>query len=192
MNLLFIILSVFSISQAYSWTTSEVFKKYPNEFFVETGSCLGNGIQNALDAGCFREIYSIELSPHYHRIVCDRFRGCKNVHLVLGDSSTDLEKIIMNLDGSATFWLDGHYSGGDTAKGNTCSPILLELEAIKKHPINNHTILIDDIRLLGTIHFDYVTINNLIEKLLEINPNYTIKFEDGYVQNDVLVAFIET
>lgn len=73
----------------------------------------------------------------------------------------------------------------------TYSPVLQELEQIKKHPIKNHTILIDDVRLFGTIEFDYVTLDQIIDKVLEINPNYNISFVPGYVQNDILVAQIK-
>ena len=39
----------------------ENFKKYPNPVFVETGSLMGDGIQQALEAG-FQKVISIELS----------------------------------------------------------------------------------------------------------------------------------
>lgn len=70
------------------------------------------------------------------------------------------------------------------------SPILQELEAIKNHPIKNHTILIDDVRMFGTRDFDGVTLDQITDKLREINPNYSIFFEKGYQANDILVACI--
>ena len=39
----------------------ELFKKYPNPVFIETGTCHGIGVQMALDAG-FKYVFSIELS----------------------------------------------------------------------------------------------------------------------------------
>lgn len=168
-------------------TSSEVFAKYLNTYFVETGSYCGDGIQMALSTG-FQEIYSIELSPEYHERCNKRFAGNSQIHLILGDSSSMLHSILQHIDAPATFWLDGHYSGGDTAKGNSNSPILEELDAIAQHPIKTHTILIDDIRQAGTEDFDFVTLGDIAKKIQSINPNYRISFEDGYIANDVLVA----
>ena len=53
-----------------------------------------------------------------------------------------LEPVFM----TALFWLDGHYSGGETAKGDADSPLREELEAIGRHPIKTHVIPIDDVR----------------------------------------------
>ena len=75
--------------------------------------------------------------------------------------------------------------------GKTNSPILQELDQIKKHHIKSHTILIDDVRLFGTHEFDYVTLDQIIDKILEINPSYKISFVPGYVNNDILVAQIK-
>ncbi|HRI35351.1 MAG TPA: hypothetical protein PLD02_16495, partial [Saprospiraceae bacterium] len=69
-------------------------------------------------------------------------------------------------------------------------PVLLELEAIKQHSIKTHTILIDDCRFFGTEGFDYITIDQVIKSLLEINPSYQFKYENGYTADDILVAYI--
>jgi hypothetical protein len=99
--------------------------------------------------------------------------------------------LLKRIDGPATFWLDGHYSCVAMAgKGETNTPLLAELESIRQHPVKTHTILIDDIRLLATEHLDYLTLDQITKKILEINPNYQITFEDGVISNDVLVAFI--
>ena len=39
-------------------------------------------------------------------------------------------ELVRQLDGPALFWLDGHYSGGDTAKGELDTPVSAELESI--------------------------------------------------------------
>jgi hypothetical protein len=166
-----------------------VFSKYPNEYFVETGSYQGDGIAIALKLG-YKHIYSIEIAPHYHELCKQRFSNDPRVNLFLGDSAKILYDVIKTINAPMTFWLDGHYSAGDTGKGETYSPIMQELEAIKKHPVKNHTILIDDIRYLGLVEFDYVTFEEITSKILEINPNYTFSFEHGFVSNDILVAKI--
>lgn len=168
-----------------------LFQKYKNEnkCLIETGSYTGDGIQKALDAG-YEQIYSIELSAKYYQICKDRFSSNSQVMVLWGDSGKILSQVLESIQEPITFWLDGHSMLLDTAKGDTMTPILEELEAIRSHSIKTHTILIDDIRLFGTWIFDLINLDTIIHKLREINPNYTIVFEDGYQKNDILVAFI--
>ena len=114
----------------------ELFKKYMNPVFIETGSYIGKGIQHAIGAG-FKDIYSIEIMPEYFNICSGAFAGYNNIHLLLGDSPLVLSEILNNINESVTFWLDAHIGGA-------VSPLLAELEVIRRHPIKTHTILIDD------------------------------------------------
>ena len=50
----------------------------------------------------------------------------------------------------ALFWLDAHYSGGDTAKGQSNTPVMSELEAILAYSRRNDIILVDDLRYFWT------------------------------------------
>ena len=113
----------------------DIFKKYKRDIFIETGSHVGHGIQNALDCG-FNEIYSIELSKHFYDFCCNRFKENNKVNLIFGDSSEKLIEIISKLNKPITFWLDGHFSGDNTACGKKYSPLIEELNSIKKYFIN--------------------------------------------------------
>lgn len=177
--------------QLFSDTSTEIFHKYLNRIFVETGSNNGNGIAKALDAG-FQEIYSIELSKDLYETCTKRFVGHTNVHLYQGDSAKDLKKILSNINDEATFWLDSHYSGfyNSSAIGDINNPILEELAQIAEHHIKTHTLLIDDVRLFGTFIFDFIELDEVIDFIKTINPNYTFSYENGYEANDVLVAKI--
>lgn len=175
--------------EGFSVTSSQVFEKYPNKALIETGTFYGNGVENALKAG-FKEVYSIELSPDLYQYCYEKFKSNPNVHIYLGDSSVVLKDVLAKINDPVTFWLDGHYSAGVTAKGNKNSPILEEIAAIGQHKIKNHTILIDDVRLFGTEEFDNVTKDQVIAAIKQINKDYEISFEDGYIANDVLVAKI--
>lgn len=177
-------------SQGFCYGSTELFQQFPNKYFIESGSFTGNGIQQALDSTCFEIIHSIELSPMYYEETCHRFENISQVKLWLGDSGSILVEVLAGVDAPATIWLDAHYSGGSTAQGETLSPILRELECIKHHRIKTHTILIDDVYQFGTVHFDYVTYDDLVNKLREINPSYTIAlFGCPHGEKDVLVAF---
>jgi hypothetical protein len=167
---------------------TNIFTKYPNQVFVETGSYIGDGISRAIQAG-FKFIVSIELSAKYCNICRDRFREFKNVSIVNGDSFEILPEIIRNIDTPITFWLDGHHSCGDTALGKYWAPLIQELEAIKQHHIKTHTIIIDDMRCWETLNSNHGFCKaDIINKLLEINKDYVFSYEDGEVANDILVA----
>jgi hypothetical protein len=169
----------------------ENFKKYTNNTFIETGSFLGDGIQQALDAG-FNKVISIELSDKYFEISTNRFSNNPNVTIIKGDSFKVLPEILMGIDEPVTFWLDGHHSCGDTALGEYWAPLIQELEAIQKHHIKKHTIMIDDMRcwqLPNPVHGFYK--EDIFKKLKIINSEYTIVYEDGCEKDDILVAYIK-
>lgn len=168
------------------------FFDFPNQIFVETGTYGGTGVQKALDAG-FTEVRSIELDENNFRYSQQRFAHKANVKLFKGDSSLDLWNVIKDIDQPITFWLDAHVFPPRQDGGKNC-PLLEELDQIKLHPIKNHTILIDDMHCSGTEAFDYLTIDDLKKKLLEINENYTISFvpggDEGEYPENVMVARI--
>jgi hypothetical protein len=174
---------------------SSTLQKYLNQFFVETGSSNGGGIAAALQAG-FAKVISIELSEKYFCICKERFKTDPRVTLILGDSAEVLWDAIKEINFPITFWLDGHWCGRDSARGKQETPLLYELEAIKKHPIKTHTILIDDLRLWRkdnlNIGFDETTLQ---ENIKSINNSYAFLHENGYngeqlLENDILVAKI--
>lgn len=171
-------------------SNTENFKKYKTDLFIETGSYVGDGIQQALDAG-YKKVISIELSDKYFKESKDRFISEPRVTLVQGDSYKVLPEIMGRVDTKVTFWLDGHHSCGDTALGDYWAPLMQELDVIKDHKIKDHTIMIDDMRCWqepNPVHGFFI--DDIYEKLKEINPNYQIDFLYGSVENDILVAHI--
>jgi hypothetical protein len=177
--------------ECHGFGSEEIFKQFPNAYFIESGSFVGNGIQQAINTGCFQTIHSIELSVLHYNNVREVFKDNSQVVLWQGDSGELLETILTSVDAPATFWLDAHYSGADTGMGSTQSPIIRELECIQKHSIKTHVILIDDVRQFGCYEFDYVTLDDIVKKILEINPHYTIQFLDcPFKAGDVLAAYV--
>lgn len=171
-------------------SNTQIFSKYKNKIFIETGSYIGDGIQQALDAG-FEKVISIELSDKYFEISKNRFLNNKSVLVIKGDSYKILPEILETLDESVTFWLDGHHSCGDTALGDYWTPLIQELESIKNHPIKTHTIMIDDMRCWkepNDTHGFYEP--DIFNKLKEINQDYKLSYEDSIIKNDILVAYI--
>ncbi|MFC1841596.1 hypothetical protein ACFLYA_00825 [Candidatus Dependentiae bacterium] len=170
------------------------FKRFSNYYFVETGTYEGEGVKLALKAG-FPVICSIEIIHEFVIKATACFAHYPNVHIMEGDSGKILWDVIKNMDRPITFWLDGHNSNGPGPNNtNKNTPLMEELEQIKMHPIKCHTIIIDDIRCCETIHFDYLTKEQIINKILEINPEYKITYINGgirgEIKDDILVARI--
>lgn len=163
--------------------TKEILQKYVTNCFFETGTFVGDGVQAALDAG-FKKVISIELDEKRFATCKKRFENNPNVFLYLGDVELVLNDILDPINETLTFWLDAHYSGAGTgtALGIRSDPIFEELDVIKKHKIKNHIILIDDLRLMDK--------NKICNKVMEINTNYQISFEEGFKPDDILVAKI--
>ncbi|HAB99807.1 MAG TPA: hypothetical protein DCE71_08305 [Parachlamydiales bacterium] len=162
----------------------------PNKYFIETGSYYGYGIKRALHSGLFEKIYSIEMAPELYEHCRKEFADYPQVELFLGDSSVLLSELLAHIEAPATFWLDSHYSSENTAKGLTHNPILHELDRIKEHFIKNHTIMIDDAKLFGTAEFDFIEIDDIKKKILEINPNYKISLYSRKNPDDMLLAVV--
>lgn len=135
-------------------------KRYNLNVFVETGTHLGDTLADvAFDKSV--QAISIELADDLYFAARRRFAGYNNVVLYHGDSGEFMTEIVSNLQSPALFWLDGHYSGGLTAKGNLETPISAELQTILASPIKGHVILIDDVRCFDGTH-DYPHLDELI------------------------------
>jgi hypothetical protein len=155
--------------------TVEFFKNYPNQVFVETGSHIGEGIVKALDAG-FPAVRSIDAGDKQYQHCLNRFKNEPRVKLWKGDSAYVLKDMIADLTFPVTFWLDGHYSAGDTCKCEHEHPLLFELKQISEHPVKNHILLIDDWRDYSLWEKE---IRELAPKIID-NPVFS-KVEDIFV-----------
>jgi hypothetical protein len=142
---------------------------YPT--FIETGTFLG---QMSLHASpLFSSVHTIELSPALAAQAAIRFADVPNVTVHHGDSRVLLPRLLSMIETPCIFWLDGHYSGGITARGDTDTPIISELRAIRDHKVRPHAILVDDIRLFGTDDA-YPTLEEVIGLLRDIDPRFKI------------------
>jgi hypothetical protein len=146
----------------------EAGKEYGLDTLVETGTFLGDTLYMLYPH--FNKLYSIELSPLFFGKAQFRFRNSGKITLVQGDSGQELRKLVPGLDRPALFWLDGHYSGGATAKGSKDCPILEELDAIFASPLP-HVLYIDDARLF-TGSDDYPTLDELRSVVKNYRPSY--------------------
>jgi hypothetical protein len=136
--------------------------------FIETGTFTGTTTWLMAHYGL--QCKSIELSEGFYR-KATRFLGhLPNVELVHGDSAELLGALVGRTPGPHLFWLDGHYSAGMTARGQTDTPILRELEQLRDHDMSRSVILIDDLRDFG--RGSYPSVNALTRFAAVHWPNH--------------------
>jgi hypothetical protein len=124
--------------------------------FVETGTYLGQSLGNV--CGLFERAVSIELSQELHAAACAKFADRANVTLLQGDSAARIGDAAQVCAGLPTlYWLDAHWSAGNTARGDENTPILKELSIIAQHASVDDVVLIDDIRYFISVPPGFLT-----------------------------------
>ena len=143
------------------------------DVFIETGTYLGHGVRSAIAAG-FGRIISIEVGDFMYKRAKDIFSDCPQVTIMYGDSGVVLGPLLAGIDEQITFWLDGHFAGPLTGRGEKVNPLEEELVAIKAHKIRTHTIIIDDVKQIEEeLGIDRERLRGM---LLDINKDYEIVF----------------
>lgn len=145
---------------------------------VETGTYLGDMVE--AQRKVFGTIYSVELAEQLYQQAVKRFKAYNHIKLLQGDSGEVLTKIVPELNSPAIFWLDGHYSGGNTAK-ILDTPIVAELKTITEIGKQKHIILIDDARCF-TGENDYPRLEDLKQFVAQNMPDYTFNVEDDIIR----------
>jgi hypothetical protein len=158
-------------------TVREYAQKYTLKTFVETGTYLGDMVFAMRNR--FSRIESIELDGSLYRMNRLQFSLWRHITIHHGDSAKVLPTILDSIDQASLFWLDGHYSGGITAKGRSETPIIEELTTIARHAIKSHVILIDDARLFNG-KADYPTEDCLKSLIIKLRPDWEI-----FLENDI-------
>lgn len=159
----------------------EYAKNYNIDTFIETGTYMGDMVEAVKDI--FKEIYSVELSKELFDKCEKRFPTNfpsvdKKINLFCGDSAKILPKMLAISSSKKTrklrglFWLDAHYSGGETAHADLQTPIVEELKIIlNDNP--KHIILIDDARLFDGTN-DYPKIKTIFNYISSFGKNMNI------------------
>src|SRR5688500_15056436 len=79
-------------------------KRFGAEILIETGTFRGAMVY--AQRRHFKRIFSIEIDPALHAAAVKLFQDSPNVHLVLGDSSEALPRVLGQLNERCIFWLD--------------------------------------------------------------------------------------
>jgi len=118
--------------------------RYNLQTFIETGTYQG---ATAIWASYhFKEVITIERSKEVYEATVSKYGTVSNINFVLGNSRAILKAQIPQLTRPALFWLDAHWSGGETYGENDECPLIEEINTISESEYE-HFIFIDDARL---------------------------------------------
>jgi len=158
-------------------------KKYAQRFglkvLVKTGTYQGEMVEAMKNQ--FDKIYTIELRKELYASAKRKFHGDDHIQVIHGDSAVELGKLIKKIKQPSLFWLDGHYSRGTTAKGETDTPILQELQHIFDAEEMTHAIVIDDARYFGR-EADYPNLEELSAFVRSRRPAATISVKNDSIR----------
>jgi len=122
-------------------TVREYGEKFGLRTLVETGTYYGEMV-SAMKSR-FDFIYSIEQDAALAEAAKQKFSGDPKIKILQGDSKDLLPEIIKTLQRPALFWLDAGYYGWAGRQGDQ-GRLGVELQAILRHSIKGHVILMDD------------------------------------------------
>jgi hypothetical protein len=156
--------------------------------WIESGTYLGQ--MTRLLAASFPSVITIKPQEHLVSSAVETLVPLGNVTVLAGTSEELLEVAINRLRSpSANFWLDGHYSGQGTYQGTHQTPIISELETIRKKRKSFARIMVfvDDFRLFTHEPLnatDYPTRTTLVQWADSLGFGWS-------VENDIFIAGTE-
>lgn len=146
-------------------------------------------------------MYCIEIRQDWVELGNDVFKEniLKGIYNLYLDDSTNMKKYLTDdsFKNKTMFFLDAHVDNSDIHNYKKRCPLFEELEAIKKIERKDNVILIDDLRIIRNAfpwgessygHIDFL--NQIIELILTINPDYKFFTLNGHIPDDVLIAYV--
>ncbi|HEV3038718.1 MAG TPA: hypothetical protein VHA33_13160 [Candidatus Angelobacter sp.] len=127
-------------------TVREYAQRYQLRVLVETGTYYGEMV--AAMKQDFDRIYSIEYDSQLAQRATKKFSRYAHIKILEGDSQQVVPELLKSISQPALFWLDAGYYGWAGLQGNQ-QRLTTELEAILRHPLKGHVILMDDARGLN-------------------------------------------
>ena len=184
--------------------TKELLKEYKKDrsVFFETGTYDGDGVKMALGVG-FSKIFSVEMAEEYYKKCRNIYAGDEKITLVHDNSVTYLDKVINDMEHPLNtercfIYLDAHPMGGTGPLHMDEQPVVAELKAIAKLQRNDHTIVVDDFRILRdgvswATHLRGKDMKEEFRKLfLAINEDYQISYHaDPWDDEDLIIVHVK-
>ncbi len=152
-------------------TVEEYGQKFGLRILIETGTYYGEMV-SAMKSR-FDSIYSIEFSPELAARATKEFAKYPRIKIIQGDSQTALPELLKSLETPALFWLDAGYYGWSGEQGDK-KRLGVELDAILRHKINGHVILMDDAHGLNGEN-GALTIEEVTKQIQKDFPNRKVE-----------------
>jgi hypothetical protein len=152
--------------------------------WVETGTFLGETTELLADHGS--HVISLEPAESLYLRAKEKFKDNPKVTLLNAASEDVFPQLLKDIQGEVNFWLDGHYSAGDTFQGDLDTPIVDELSCIEKNLGNfdRLVVLVDDVRCFNPAlpeYSQYPSLNYLVEWANRCSL-------DWHIEHDMFVA----
>jgi hypothetical protein len=153
-------------------------KRFQTATLVETGTYLGQMV--AAVRNSFSRVVTIELDKYLFERAKRVFERAENVEVIRGNSAEVLPRILPTLEQPTLFWLDAHYSGPGTARSDSDTPVVQELELVLACS-HTRVILIDDIREFEHSPH-YPQVQRVIDVIKARHPNWTVDVRDDILR----------
>jgi hypothetical protein len=170
------------------------YKNYP--CFIETGTLLGGTIFSV--EPYFNKLYTIEFSEYYYNITKNYYNANK-INFILNDSSIEFETLLPTITDKTIFFLDGHWSSGDTGRSSKDCPLEEEIRHINNLFRNEAIIIIDDYRLFGLdkssgkLNEDWSKITkDLLVNIIKSRINKIYHLDSSCAKDDRLIIHINS
>ena len=115
---------------------------------IETGTYVGNTAMRC--SRVFERVITIELDADLFRQANEYLSQRKNVQCLEGDALVLLPQVLERADvNDVMVFLDGHFSGQQTAHGDLAEPACEEIEVLAKYRHKIRAFIVDDFRCFG-------------------------------------------
>ncbi len=151
----------------------------PNSTWIETGTF--HGETSEMLSKIALRVFTIEPEPKLFARAKEKFSANPSITVINQISEIALPNLLPQIDGNVCFWLDGHYSAGETFAGPNDTPLVHELGEIEKHLARFSKVLIaiDDIRLCGKRHAygEYPSLDHLVNWARDNKLGWNIEYD---------------
>jgi hypothetical protein len=162
--------------------------------FVESGTFMGETIF-AME-NLFKKLYTIEINEELYYQTKSKYNGNK-IKFLFGDSSSEMKNILDECNDKVIFFLDAHYSGGNTGNFKITTlytPLQKEIEDINSFCKQECLIIVDDCRDLGTkdnSNWEHITESVILNIVKERLINYYY-LDCAQFKNDRMILHLKS
>ncbi len=145
------LLCTFRFRNPHSYTKYRLIKSIKNmsnaENLIEVGTY--KGITTKRCSKIFKKVYTIELDHELFMSSRKYLENADNVTSIEGDAKNALPELLVKTEPDTLVFLDGHFSGSDTAIGDEPEPALFLIDCLADHIDKLSAVVIDDFREFG-------------------------------------------